>query len=446
MALILSAISIFAVFGVFAKTVKGNEAHVEVDSDLTYYLKVKEDGVDAAGVESSDTQIANVRGGRVAITDRIPDGLIFQGFVTTSNGLIGAVSRADGVTACSGKVVDDTKEETLDAGTWNDAHTEYFYHGLHYNDLTRTVSFTAERIKAGCELTVGIITKTPATVDDPDTAQVETRRDFYNSAFAAEKDLTAVSNTVHAWIGSLDTQVYKVRYSYTGDVPTGAPTAPVEQSYAADSAVAVSTSPSLQGYTFSGWTTEGATVTDNSFTMPSQDVEFTGIWTKNTAAAKYNVTYVINGDKPADFMPPAQKEYEAGTTVDLDSTEKDAMIDGYRFSGWSTQDVTLSEAGFTMPAQNVTITGSFERVSYTVCYEFEGAILPPNADTLLPACETHYPGDTVTRAANPQADGYEFLGWYKNETFTMPEKNVVIQGEWGQAMDKFAPAISKSIV
>ncbi|MCR5572555.1 MAG: hypothetical protein K6F57_02160, partial [Candidatus Saccharibacteria bacterium] len=125
----MSAISIFAVFSVFAKIVGGNEAHVEVDSDLTYYLKVKEDGVDAAGVESSDTQIANIRGGRINVTDRIPDGLIFQGFVTTSNGLIGAVSRADGVTVCSGKVVDDTKEETLDAGTWNDAHTEYFYHG-----------------------------------------------------------------------------------------------------------------------------------------------------------------------------------------------------------------------------------------------------------------------------------------------------------------------------
>ena len=40
---------------------------------------------------------------------------------------------------------------------------------------------------AGCSLTVGIITHTPSTVDDPSTAYVEVRRDFYNSATAGER-------------------------------------------------------------------------------------------------------------------------------------------------------------------------------------------------------------------------------------------------------------------
>ncbi len=437
-------VSVFA-FNSLAEIITDNDVRVDVDSELTYYLNVKEDGVDASGIESSDSQMADIRGGRITVTDKLPEGLIFQGFVTTSDGTFGAVSRADNSIQCSGKVVDDTNEEALDTGTWNNTHTEYYYHGLHYDDTTRTVSFTAEKIKAGCQLTIGIITKTPATVDDPDTTPVETRRDFYNTAFASEKDITAISNTVHAWIGSSSARVYKVMYRYTGDIPTGAPTVPSEQSYPANNEVAVSMNPTLEGYTFSGWTTTDATVTDGSFTMPDQDVELVGIWTKNATATKYNVTYVINGDKPADFMPPAQKEYEAGVSVPLDSTEANAVIDGYRFSGWSTQDVTLSDTGFTMPAQNVTIVGSFERISYRVCYEFEGAVIPPNASSILPPCETHYPGETVTRAADPQADGYDFLGWYKNATFTMPEENVTIYGEWMRTMDKFAPAITKTI-
>ncbi len=220
-------VSVFA-FNSLAEIITDNDVRVDTDSELTYYLKVKEDGVDTAGVESSDDRIADVRGGRVAVTDKLPEGLIFQGFVTTSDGTIGAVSRSDSSIQCSGKVIDDTNEDTLNTGTWNNDHTKYFYHGLHYDNTTRTVSFTAEKLKAGCELTVGIVTKTPAEVDDPSTPAIETRRDFYNSAFAAEKNITAISNTVHAWIGSSRARVFKVRYSYTGAVPSGAPTTPTE--------------------------------------------------------------------------------------------------------------------------------------------------------------------------------------------------------------------------
>ena len=440
--LILGAILSCIVFKSFAEII--NDVRVDVDSDLTYYLNVKEDGIDATGIESSDAQIANVLGGRVNVTDKIPEGLVFQGFVTTSDGTIGAVSRADSSIQCPGKVIDDTNEETVDTGTWNNDHTEYYYHGLHYNANTRTVSFSAEKIKAGCQLTVGIITKTPTTIDDPSTTPVETRRDFYNTAFAAERGLTATSNTVHAFIGDSEEQLYAVSYAYTGTVPAGAPTTPSEESYAQDSTVPVNANPILEGYTFSGWTTTDATVTDGTFPMPNRNVRLVGLWTKNPEGTKYNVTYVINGEKPADFMPPAQKQYEAGVSVPLDSTEKDVNIDGYRFSGWSTTDATLSETGFIMPSQDVTIVGSFERISYKVCYAFEGAIIPAGAS--VPPCEDHYPGDTVTTAANPVAAGYDFLGWYKNATFTMPEEDVTIYGEWAETLGTFTPQISKSLV
>jgi len=446
---LLGVASFAIVFNSLAEIIQGNDARVGTDSDLTYYLSVKEDGVDASGVESSDTQMANITSGRISVTDKIPDGLVFQGFVTTSDGTFGAVSREpEHASQCAGKVVDDTQEEAVDTGTWNNDHTEYYYHGLHYNANTRTVSFVAEKIKAGCELTIGIITKTPSTIDDPDTSVIETRRDFFNTAFAAEKDLTATSNTVHAWMGnSSTTSVYQVSYSYTGDVPVNAPGLPGTESYQKDTTVAVSAAPELAGYTFNGWTTSDATVTDGHFTMPDSGVNFVGVWVLNTQSTEYRVTYVIDGGvKPGDFMPPAEKSYTAGTSVALDSTAAGANIDGYEFSGWSSDDVVLSETGFTMPATNVTISGSFTRISYQVCYEFEGTIMPDNADNLLPGCETHYPGDTVTTAAKPTATGYQFIGWYKNPTFEMPEHDVTIQGEWAIKAGTFTPSISKTLV
>ena len=443
---IVTAISVIAA-NIFADIVTDNDVEVRLNSRLTYYLTVQEDGIDVDGVESSDTQMANLTSGRISVTDRIPDGLIFQGFVTTSNGKIGASSRADSSIACSGVVVDDTNESIVDAGTWNNDHTAYHYHGLHYDVASRTVSFKVEKLKAGCELTVGIITKTPSVVDDPDTQAVETRRDFFNNALASEKDLTSISNTVHAYIESTETVTYPVTYSYTGDIPAGAPDAPTAQSYPANASVSVATSPTLAGYTFSGWTTTDATVADGSFAMPEQAVNFVGIWTKDIVVPTYTVTYVIDGVAPADYLAPAPRSYPAGSEVSLDELQANATIDGYRFSGWTTTDATIAGSGFTMPTSDVTIHGSFTRISYTVCYEFEGSILPPNAESLLPACANHYPGDTVTTAANPTAEGYEFVGWYKNATFTMPEKNVVIYGEWSLApAGKFSPTLTKVIL
>ena len=116
-------VSVFA-FNSLAEVITDNDVRVDTDAELTYYLNVKEDGVDASGIESSDSQMADIRGGRINVTDKLPDGLIFQGFVTTPDGTFGAISRSDNSIQCPGKVIDDTNEETLDTGTWNNAHTE----------------------------------------------------------------------------------------------------------------------------------------------------------------------------------------------------------------------------------------------------------------------------------------------------------------------------------
>lgn len=409
-----------------------NDVEVKPNTDLIYYLDVSYDGVDKMGNESSSTTISEIQSGYIYVEDKIPEGLTFNGFVTTEDGSIGAVKRSDG-SACVGKVIDDTDgTETLNS-----------YHGLHYDEETRTVSFKVKNLKAGCVLTVGIKTITPE-IDDPDTTEIEKRRDFYNFAISKENALTVPSNTVHAWMGSESVKLYNVKYEYTGDVPTNAPTLPSDMKYASGNTVGVSTDILLEGYTFSGWSTTDATVTSSKFKMPEQDVVFTGSF---TAAPSYKVTYQINGTTPSGYVIPSERNYYEASTVKVDNLKAGDVFNGYRFLGWSTTDINIStDNDFEMPNHDVVLIGEFEEVTYKVSYKFYDQILPPNSDSLLPEDSYYKPGETVKLEEVSDVSGYKFLGWYKEDNFTMPEEDVVIYGEWKVQNGVFEPQITKEII
>ena len=387
---------------------------VKENSDLTYYIDVIYDGKDENLVMSSDTATAEVRSGYIYVEDKIPDGLTFKEFVQSEDGTIGAVQRGDTSKTCTGYVVDGVS-------------------GLVYDDATRTVSFKVKNLQAGCKITVGIVTTTPTLAQD------ETRKDFYNTAFAQEGTFSASSNTVHAFIGEPEASLYSVEYKYTGDVPEGAPELPTVSSYASGTTVGVLNDIELDGYIFSGWTTTDVEVTNNSFTMPESTVTFTGSF---TAKPKYSVSYVIDesSQQPEGYLPPDTKEYGEGDTVYVDSLAENDTINGYRFLGWTTTDVTVLDDSFVMPATQVTFIGRF------VTYKFQGDTLPENADALLPETNTYYPEDTVQLAPYPVSEGYKFLGWYHADNFKMPEENITIYGEWKLEAGTFKPTITTTII
>ncbi len=399
-----------------------NSTQVFEGDKLTYYINVYYDGKDYHGIQSSDTVTADIGSGYIYVEDKLPAGLIFESFVKTSDGTIGAVSRKDG-TACPGSVVGGTD-------------------GLKYDEATNTVTFEISNLQAGCMLTVGINTKTPYL------SKEDTRMDFYNTASATEGLITVLSNTVHVWIGTDEAEtvtLYDVVYKYTGNVPDNATTVPTTGSYAAGSSVGVSADGQAVGYTFSGWKTNDVTVTNGSFTMPNKTVTFTGSF---TPIPTYTVSYQISGDVPDGYILPSTKEYYEGMRVTLDNLKAGDIINGYKFLGWKASDVTIdADNGFAMPASNVTITGSFEEIKYNVSYAFEGTTLPDDADSLLPATVSYKPGEVVTIAANPVStiNGYRFLGWYSEPTFIMPEEDVVIYGEWALDPTKFTLGLTYDI-
>lgn len=402
-------------FGFSYSMLLGNNSRVKENNDLTYYLDISYDGKDKNVVMSSDTAVASVYSDYIYVEDKIPNGLTFKEFVNTSDGTIGAVKNGDSSQSCTGYVVDN-------------------FNGLRYDAATRMVSFKIKNLQAGCKITVGIVTTTPSLGS-------AARMDFYNTAFAREGSFSATSNTAHVFMGEEDATLYNVTYQYTGSVPNDAPRLPDVTSYISGSSVGVLNNVSLAGYVFSGWTSSDVTISNNSFTMPSKNVVLKGSFTKKDT---YTVSYSVNG-APDGYLTPDDKDYGVGDDVTIDSLKAGDEVNGYRFLGWASSDVDLSEGIFTMPKKNVKLIGKFEKMNYKVTYKFQGSTIPNNADSLLPEEKYYYPGDTVKVANNPKVSGYRFLGWYKEKTFEMPKSDVIIYGEWMVENGVFSPRITRII-
>ena len=116
----------------------------------------------------------------------------------------------------------------------------------------------------------------------------------------------------------------------------------------------------------------------------------------------YNVTYQYEGTAPtgAPAVNTLSGAHKYGAEVTVDITVSANAVAGYTFSGWSTADATVTDGKFTMPANDVTLKGKFEKktnpLTYTINQHFmdgEGKEIPSlyvsgdsqtgNKDTLL---------------------------------------------------------------
>ena len=121
---------------------------------------------------------------------------------------------------------------------------------------------------------------------------------------------------------------------------------------------------------------------------------------------KHTLTYVVDGVEYKAY------EIETGTTI---TPEAEPTKEGYTFSGWS-------EIPETMPAEDVTVTGSFTVNKYNLIYMVDGEEYK--------SYEVEY-GATITPEAEPTKEGYTFSGWSEIPE-TMPAKDVTITGIFTQ--------------
>ena len=151
--------------------------------------------------------------------------------------------------------------------------------------------------------------------------------------------------------------------------------------------------PEKEGHTFSGW--EGLPET-----MPASDVTVTGTFTVNT----YNLIYIVDGEE--------YKRFEIAYGEKL-TAEAAPEKDGYTFSGWQ----GLPE---TMPASDVTVTGSFSTNSYTLTYVVDGEVYKTFQFGF---------GEKLTAEAAPEKEGHTFSGW-EGLPETMPASDVTVTGKF----------------
>jgi len=158
-----------------------------------------------------------------------------------------------------------------------------------------------------------------------------------------------------------------------------------------DARIPGSYQPTKEGYTF-------ITSTEIPKIMPAHDVTIKGTFVVN----KYTLTYKVDGE----ITKISEVEYGTALTAEAEPTKE-----GYTFSGWS-------KIPATMPAQDVTVTGSFTLNKYTLTYMVD--------DEVYKTYEVEY-GASITPEADPEKEGYTFDGWSEIPE-TMPAQDVTITG------------------
>lgn len=164
---------------------------------------------------------------------------------------------------------------------------------------------------------------------------------------------------------------------------------------------------------------------------------------KGPSVTKYLISCgTVEGGKIASSLSRA----EAGAEVTLTATP----AEGYAFNEWSVKgaDETVIEVvdgKFAMPAQNVTVSGTFSKVAYTITKAAaeNGSFIVKNGDAEV---TTAFKGDRLTLEATP-VEGFTFSNWnvtYKDgeteqtvnvnaNAFYMPAANVTVSATFVEA-------------
>lgn len=279
-----------------------------------------------------------------------------------------------------------------------------------------------------------------------------------------------------------DRNMYTVDYAYVGTVPNGAAALPVSVDYWYGDDVTVASVPSLAGYTFHGWSHTDFTMPANNVTITGtwvangntpyiveyylQDIgggSYTrvdgetiygsgvtdttvnaliknfGGFTHNPAVAgtllsdiirgdgstvlrvyydrnMYAVNYIYTGVIPTNApATPATVSYWYGQAVTI---ADNPTLDGYTFSGWD------PSRNFTMPANNVTVQGSWTIVNVPGPTTDGGTITPivtPTTSAIVGALtavitEALAPSQEFADDGTPLARGYStvfcWVHWY----------------------------------
>ena len=220
---------------------------------------------------------------------------------------------------------------------------------------------------------------------------------------------------------------YKVTYEYSNTV-AGASTLPAEASYKYGADVNVAGAATAPGYTFNGWKTDDATVSNGKFEMPAKNVKLVGEFTANNNT-KYTVEHYVENLEGTGYTLRETETDKIGVTGQK-ATAKAKTYAGFTYdpnvTGTKTEGTILGNGSLVLKLY-------YRRNSYKVTYEYSNTVA--GAST-LPAEASYKYGADVNVAGAATAPGYTFNGWktddatVSNGKFEMPAKNVKLVGEF----------------
>ena len=158
------------------------------------------------------------------------------------------------------------------------------------------------------------------------------------------------------------------------------------------------------GYEFKCWSVNEVEKAVGDEITITADTTVKAVW----KAKSYTITFDTNGGSAID---PITQNYGTAIVAPSNPTKT-----GYTFAGW---DKTIPS---TMPAENMTITATWQINQYTITFNTDGG-------STVAAITQNY-GTTIIAPENPTKTGYTFKKWDAEIPATMPAENITITAEW----------------
>lgn len=156
------------------------------------------------------------------------------------------------------------------------------------------------------------------------------------------------------------------------------------------------TTPSKEGYTFKGWSTNSTTYTAWNFDTPiTNDLTLYAFFEEQS----FTVIFIVD-------QLSSKETVSYGNTI----TKENPTKEGYNFKGWSTKENEYHTFDTnTKITKDMTLYAFFEIKTFTVSFI--------NGTDVLTTASIHY-NSKVEKPNNPSILGFKFINWYQDETFT----------------------------
>lgn len=200
------------------------------------------------------------------------------------------------------------------------------------------------------------------------------------------------------------------------------------------------TDPTARGYIFEGWYKENSCLNEWNFSsdVVTSDITLYAKWSLEPVVNKYTVTFNANGHGSA---PASITNVEEGSRI---AKPADPSASGYIFGGWYKEKECVNAWNFNTDTvtANITLYAKWTEApveTYTVTFDTQGhGIAPSNIENVKK-------GSTITKPADPEDEGYQFKGWFKENSCKNEWKfnvdkvtaNITLYAKWEEVHERY---------